>query len=119
MPTVCRARPRGPAIDRGNDRLPHPWVMVAHAAVDPGLLPVDGAASGQKMRFVRRYSRSSSVTFSRGASCGRRRNAAHRRRSIWRRRIARSSQRSIQASEIASEVGLSRMFAFSGLFRVM
>src|SRR5262249_60408000 len=33
----------GPAIDRGNDRLPHPRVVIAHAAVDPGLLSVHRA----------------------------------------------------------------------------
>src|SRR5581483_9385737 len=38
-----KPRPRRPAVDRGDDRLPHPRVVVAHAAVDAGLLPVDGA----------------------------------------------------------------------------
>src|SRR6185437_10402458 len=37
------SRPGRPAVDRRDDRLPHPRVMVAHAAVDPGLLAVHGA----------------------------------------------------------------------------
>ena len=36
-------RSRRPAVDRGNDRLPHPRVVVAHPSVDPGLLAVHGA----------------------------------------------------------------------------
>src|SRR4029077_5429679 len=35
--------PRGPAVDRRDDRLPTPRVMVAHASVDAGPLPVHGA----------------------------------------------------------------------------
>ena len=36
-------RPGGPAVDRRDDRLPHPRVMIAHAAIGPGLLPVHRA----------------------------------------------------------------------------
>src|SRR5207237_5400649 len=32
-----------PAVDRGDDRLPHPRVMIAHPPIDPGLLAVHGA----------------------------------------------------------------------------
>src|SRR5882762_3838763 len=32
-----------PAVDRGDDRLPYPRVVVAHAPVDPGLLAVHRA----------------------------------------------------------------------------
>src|SRR6266478_5286006 len=31
-----------PAVDRGDDRLPYPRVVVAHPPVDPGLLAVHG-----------------------------------------------------------------------------
>jgi hypothetical protein len=35
--------PRRPAIDRGNDRLPYPRVVVAHPPIDAGLLAMHGA----------------------------------------------------------------------------
>ena len=34
-------RPRGPAVDRGDDRLPNLGIVVAQTAVGPGLGPVD------------------------------------------------------------------------------
>src|SRR5665213_2509564 len=35
--------PGGPAVARGDDRLPDARVVIAHAPVDPALLPVHGA----------------------------------------------------------------------------
>src|SRR5665213_3048835 len=35
--------PGSPAVDRGDDRLPDARVVIAHAPVDPALLPVHGA----------------------------------------------------------------------------
>src|SRR5436190_2063407 len=37
------ARTRRPAVDGGDHRLPHPWIVIAHALVDAGLLAVHGS----------------------------------------------------------------------------
>ncbi len=85
----------------------------------PVFWPCTVPASGQKIRWVRRYSRSSSVMFSRGARLWPPQKCVSPLPVRIAQRIERSSQRSIHASEIASDVFLSRMFALAGLFSVM
>ena len=85
----------------------------------PVLWPFTVPANGQKIRWVRRYSRSSSVMFLRGARLWPPQKWVSPLPVRMAQRIERSSHRSIHASEISSDVFLSRMFALAGLFSVM
>ena len=85
----------------------------------PVFWPCTVPASGQKMRCVRKSSRSSSVMSLRGARLWPPQKCVSPLPVRMAQRMARSSHMSIHAAEIASEVGLSRMFALPGLFSVM
>src|SRR6516164_8345694 len=66
------------------------------------------------MRWVRKYSRSSGVRSGRSARLCPPQKCLSPAPVRIAQRMSRSSQRSTHACEIASEVGLSRMFAFAG-----
>jgi hypothetical protein len=81
----------------------------------PVFWPFTVPASGQKMRCVRRYSRSSSVMFSRGARLWPPQKCLSPLPVRMAQRIERSSHRSIHASEIASDVGLVEKVCLGGV----